>query len=59
MTCVAGCLDFIVLFQGCRDGIEINQQNYKAVVAQIHATRDAAARWWHVYGKRSFSKNFQ
>jgi hypothetical protein len=45
MVCVAGCLDFIVLFQGCRDGIEINQQNYKAVVAQIHTTRDAAARW--------------
>jgi hypothetical protein len=47
---VADCLDFIVLFQGCRDGIEISQQNYKAVVAQIHATRDAAARWWYEYG---------
>ena len=47
---VADCLDFIVLFQGCRDGIEINQQIYKAVVAQIHATRDAAARWWYEYG---------
>ena len=48
---IAGCLDFIVLFQGCRDRIEINQQNYKAVVRQIHATRDAAARWWFEYEK--------
>lgn len=47
---VAGCLDFIVLFQGCRDSIEITQQNYKAIVAQIHVTRDAAARWWYLYG---------
>ena len=49
---VAGCLDFIVLFQGCRDRIEVNQQNYKAVVAQINATRDSAARWWYLYGKK-------
>ena len=48
---VEGCLDFIVLFQGCRDNIEVNQQNYKAIVNQIDATRDAAARWWYVYGK--------
>jgi hypothetical protein len=48
---VAGRLDFIVLFQGCRDAMAINQQNYKTVVAQIHATRDAAARWWYKYGK--------
>lgn len=48
---VAGRLDFIVLFQGCRDSIEVNQQNYKAVVAQINTTRDAAARWWYEYGK--------
>ena len=50
---VAGCFDFIVLFQGCRGSIEVNQQNYKAVVAQIHATRDAAARWWYKYGKET------
>ena len=50
---IAGCLDFIVLFQGCRDRIEINQLNYKDVVRQIHATRDAAARWWYEYGNET------
>lgn len=24
---------------------------YKDVVRRIHDTRDAAARWWHLYGK--------
>lgn len=48
---IAGCLDFIVLFQGCRDSMEVNQKNYKDVAAQINATRDAAARWWHKYDK--------
>jgi len=53
---VAGCLDFIVCFQGCKDGMDINQQNYKAVVQQIYNTRDAAARWWYKYGKEHFIK---
>lgn len=48
---IAGCLDFIVLFQGCRERMDINQLNYKAVLSQIHATRDAAAKWWYQYGK--------
>ncbi len=51
---VAGRLDFIVLFQGCRDILKVNQQNYKAVVAQINATRDAAARWCYEYGKDNY-----
>ncbi len=50
---IAGRFDFIVLFQGCRDSIEVNQQNYKTIVCQINATRDAAARWWHLYGKET------
>ena len=50
---IADCLDFIVLFQGCRDRIEINQLNYEDVVRQIHATRDAAARWWYEYGNET------
>ena len=48
---ISGCLDFIVLFQGCRDRLEVNHQNYRSVVAQVNATRDAAARWWYEYGK--------
>ena len=48
---IEGRLDFIILFQGCRDRIEITQQNYKAIVQQIRATRDAAARWWYLYGE--------
>lgn len=49
---VAGCLDFIVLFQGCRDNIEITQLNYKEVVNKIRIIRDTAARWWYEYGER-------
>ena len=48
---IAGCFDFIVLFQGCRGRIEVNQLNYEAIVSQINITRDAAARWWYLYGK--------
>ena len=48
---VVGRFDFIVLFQGCRDKIEVNQLNYQAVVNQINTTRDAAAWWWYKFGK--------
>ena len=47
---IAGRHDFIVLFQGSRGNIGVNQLNYQAVVNQIDATRDAAARWWYKYG---------
>lgn len=47
---ISGCFTFMVLFQGCRDRIEVNQKNYKTVVEQINTTRDAAARWWFYYG---------
>ncbi len=47
---VSGRTDFIVLFQGNRENMEITQANYKDVVRRIHDTRDAAARWWHLYG---------
>ncbi len=48
---IAGCHDFIVIFQGCRDMIEVNQLNYKIVVNKINATRDAAARWYYEYAR--------
>ena len=48
---ISGRTDFIVLFQGNREDLEITQANYKDVIRRIHATRDAAARWWHLYGK--------
>jgi hypothetical protein len=48
---ISGRTDFIVLFQGNREDMEINQANYKDVIRRIHATCDAAARWWHLYGK--------
>lgn len=47
---ISGRTDFIVLFQGNREDMEITQANYKDVIRRIHATRDAAARWWHLYG---------
>ncbi len=46
---IAGCYGFIVVFQGSRDIIEVNQLNYKSVVNQINVTRDAATRWWFNY----------
>ena len=45
-------LDFMVLFQGSRDGQEITQENHEAVYEYICKTQDQAARWWHLYGKR-------
>ena len=48
---ISGRTDFIVLFQGNREDMEITQANYKDVIRRIHATRDSAARWWHLYGK--------
>lgn len=50
-TYIVGRFDFIVLFQGCRGKIEVNQLNYQAVVNQINDIRDAAAKWWYKYGK--------
>ena len=47
---IVGRFDFIVLFQGCQGKMEVNQLNYQAVVNQINATRDAAARWWYKFG---------
>ena len=49
---ISGRTDFIVLFQGNREDMEITQVNYKDVIRRIHATRDAAARWWHLYGNK-------
>lgn len=50
---ISGRTDFIILFQGNRENMEITQANYKDVIRRIHATRDAAARWWHLYGNRN------
>lgn len=43
---------FIIVFQGNRDSIEINQLNYKEVVDAIRKDRERAAWWWHQYGKK-------
>ena len=48
---VAGRTDFMVLFSGSRDGQQVTQANHEEVYLRICATQDAAARWWHVYGK--------
>jgi len=43
--------DFMVLFVGARDGVEVTQENHQAVYRMICDCQDQAARWWHLYGK--------
>jgi len=49
---ITGRLDFMVLFIGARDEVEVNQQNHEQVYQQICQAQDDAARWWHLYGHR-------
>lgn len=49
---IYGRLDFMVLFAGARDEVEVNQQNHEQVYQQICQAQDDAARWWHLYGHR-------
>ncbi len=49
---ITGRLDFMVLFAGARDEVEVNQQNHEQVYQQICQAQDDAARWWHLYGHR-------
>ncbi len=51
-TYIDGDTSFIIVFQGNRDSIEINQLNYKEVIAAIRKDRERAAWWWHLYGKK-------
>ena len=50
-TYISGCTDFLILFIGNREKIEINPANYKDILHHLHEVRDAAARWWYLYGK--------
>ena len=49
---IDGDTSFIIVFQGNRDSIEINQLNYKEVVAAIRKDCERAAWWWYLYGKK-------
>ena len=49
---IDGDTSFIIVFQGNRDSIEINQLNYKEVVAAIRKDCERAAWWWSLYGKK-------
>ena len=49
---ITGRLDFMVLFAGARDEVEVNQQNHEQVYQYICQAQDDAARWWHLYGHR-------
>lgn len=49
---ISGRLDFMVLFIGARDEVEVNQQNHEHVFHMICQAQDQAARWWHLYGHR-------
>ena len=49
---VEGRLDFIVLFVGAKDGVEITQENHTQVYENICRTQDQAARWWHLFGSK-------
>lgn len=47
---IEGCTDFIAVFQGARDHVEVTPDNYKQVADNIKKMHRAAARWWHQYG---------
>lgn len=47
---INGRTDFMVLFQGSRDGQEVNQENHEEVYHRICVCQNQAARWWHLYG---------
>lgn len=49
---ITGRLDFMVLFVGARDEVEVNQHNHEHVYHMICQAQDQAARWWHLYGHR-------
>ena len=49
---VDGRTDFMVLFIGSKEHVELNQLNYKEVDAEILKTQDMACRWWHLYGQK-------
>lgn len=51
-TYIDGDTSFIIIFQGNHDSVEINQLNYKEVVAAIRKDRERAAWWWYLYGKK-------
>ena len=51
-TYIEGRTDFMVLFQGSRDGQEVTQQNHREVYERICRTQEQAARWWHLYGEK-------
>ena len=48
---IEGRTDFMVLFSGSRDHVEVNQENHSEVYRNICHTQDQAARWWCLYGK--------
>ena len=52
-TYIDGRTDFMVLFQGSRDGQEVTQQNHREVYRRICHAQEQAARWWHLYGNVS------
>ena len=50
---IEGRLDFMVLFIGSRESVEINQLNYKQVDAEIVSTLHLACRWWNKFGVKN------
>lgn len=52
---IDGCNDFMVLFQGNNDYVQITQANHREVYNQIKAVEQKAACWWYEYGKEAIS----
>lgn len=48
---IVGRTDFLVLFIGSREKVQITQESYKEVDRQILEARDRAAYWWMKYGE--------
>ena len=47
---IKGCTEFVTVFQGARDHVEVTPDNYKQVAKNIKDLHQSAARWWHQYG---------
>lgn len=50
---IEGCTDFITVFQGAHDHVEVTPDNYKQVSDNIKEMHHTAARWWYQYGKET------
>ena len=52
---IEGFHDFMVLFQGARERVDVTQDNHKEICEEISRLQDQAARWWFLYGRETLA----